>query len=118
MIQRLAFAAALALPTAALADGFSFADLGDAGTEAECVAAAEAMYTEFGNRYLDGEPNMATGTWTVSLFDITNEAYDSIVTCTFGPVDNRATLVVSSDDNSDEALRDEIRDVLKAIWEE
>ena len=118
MIHRIAIAAIMALPTVALADGFSFADLGDAGTEAQCIDAAEAMFVEFGNRYLEGDPKISKGTWTISLFDITDEAFDSLVTCTFGPEDNRATLVVVSDDNSDEALRDEIRDVLKAIWEE
>ena len=110
-------AASLAMPLAAAAEGWTTEDLGNATTEAACVAQAADMFDTFGDRY--SYHSTATGGWTVAGYDLTEDDYDGLVTCAYGPDgQTRATLVVYSVGDADQERRREIAALLKEIWKE
>ena len=113
----LAAGALVAAPLAASAEGWTTEDLGNIATEAGCVAAAGDMFETFGDRH--GYHSTATGGWTVAGYDLTEDDYDGLVTCSYGPDgETRATLVVYSVGNADQDRRREIATMLKDIWNE
>ena len=113
----IAAGAIAAAPLAASAEGWTTEDLGSIATEAECVAAAGDMFETFGDR--EGYHSTATGGWTVAGYDLTEDDYDGLVTCAYGPDgQTRATLVVYSVGNADQDERRRIAATLKEIWNE
>lgn len=113
-------AACLLAPTLASAEGFSTADLGSTNTEAQCMDRAFRVFQDYQGEV--GAGSIDRGNWTSALYDITTDDYDAIITCAYGPDINgvettRGTLVVYSNDGTDDAKRRRMAERMKQIWE-
>ena len=97
------------------AKGFSTEDLGSASTDATCVSRARQTFSAYRREVRAGQ--IASGRWSAALYNIHNHLYNAIITCNYGPRNQtRATLVVYSGVNSDNALRRAIADRITRLW--
>ncbi|WP_299350167.1 hypothetical protein [uncultured Shimia sp.] len=115
-LNALGLSAALALPSALLAEGYSVVDLGVTSSESDCMAQAESVL----ERYKDtlGASSVSSGTWVVYGWDMEPGDQDVVITCvgsTSGEVENRAVLVIHG--AKSETERFTTRDVLKGYWQ-
>lgn len=110
---------AMVLPLAAQAEGFSTADLGSTKDDPECLERSHLMFDKLSQTHQMGQVLTGVSNWSVIAFDITNEDYDAIVTCAYGPEGaTRATLILYSNENTDHDFRDELARQMNEIWDQ
>lgn len=101
----------------ASAEGWTIKDLGSVATEAGCVDLGYDAFDRYRSRRSVGD--LQRTEWVVYAYDITDDAYDAVITCSFGPNDTtRATLAVYASDAGDEEERRSIADRVERYWEQ
>lgn len=108
--------AVLAAPAAAqTTTTFGNADLGRAGTDAACLARAQATLQAYVEEVGAGSPVQSQG-WAVGVYRIANDEIYGEILCSFGPEgETRATLVLFARE-ADQTRFDAAMSRLPKIW--
>ncbi len=102
---------------AVLAEGWSIKDLGSQPSEAGCVDLAWKTFAYYRSARELGDLQKAG--WMVYAYDLDGEAYDAVITCSYGPEDTtRATLAVYASDMGGGTERRDIAERIEQYWEQ
>ncbi|MEO0936946.1 MAG: hypothetical protein AAFY38_02200 [Pseudomonadota bacterium] len=116
LFQAAALVGAFFLPGAAVAEGYSVSDLGNAISKEVCLQAGENAVRAYDSTFGAGQINVAN--WTVYGWDMTPGDQDTVIICTPSTLSSaesvRAVLVVYGEQESEQ--RAFTRDAMKEFW--